>query len=131
MSHVVAEVAPPVGTAGGTHGIECATDGAVADGVEVTLEPGRVECGDVSPELDRVDEVDPAALRWPALLGEVRLEHCGGEILGDPIEHELDRGWREPTGDPSPLSQLFDLLGSPVPLPPQRTDDARLQLPIG
>ncbi len=67
VRYVVPEVGPPVGAAGRGDRIEGATDGSVTDGVEVALEPGRVESGNVGAEPVWIDEVDPAAIRSAGL----------------------------------------------------------------
>jgi hypothetical protein len=57
---------------------------------------------------------------------EIRVEHGGGEVLTDPVLHDLHAGRCEPTGcsTGTPVEQVIDLLQPSVAIPPQRTDHA-------
>ena len=64
VGEVVAAVGRAVGGARRLDGVERLADGAVAERVEVHLEAGGVELGDVVAQRDRVDEGEPGVVRW-------------------------------------------------------------------
>ena len=130
VREVVAAVGRPVGLAGRLDRVERLANGAVAEGVEVHLETGCVELGHVVAQRDRVDEAQAGVVGGTAVVAEVGLEHRGREVLGDAVLHDLHAGGGEashpplgPTGD-----QLGDLLGTPVPLPPEGADHPCLEV---
>ena len=79
--------------------VERVAHGAVAEGVEVHLEARGVEARDVLLQAHRVDEVEAVVLGLAAAAVLVRLEHRGGEVLGDAVEHDLHAGRAEPADD--------------------------------
>ncbi len=114
-------------------GIERRAHRAVADRVEVRLEPEGVERRDPGLEALGIDLEQTAVVGRPAVAVEVRLEHRAGEVLEDAVHHELDARRRVPADGRGPptLHELLDLLGAAVVLPPHRPDHAPGQLAAG
>ena len=101
---------------------------AVADGVEVRLEPERVERGTQLLEAVGVDHGSGRGCRsvppWPSRYGS---SIAPVKFSRTPSMHEL-HARRRVAADrrrPPALDELLDLLGAAVALPPQRADDAR------
>ena len=93
-------------------GVERVAHGAIADGMDVDLEPERVEPRDGRPEGGGLDEAVAEVRGRQPIAIEVRLEDGTGEVLEDPIGEELDARRRvaRPCGPGPPLDQLLDLL---------------------
>ena len=121
----VGDVRPRVGLAvhapGGRDRIERLAHGPVPDGVEMWLEPERIQTRDVCLEHLGVDHAHaPVACRTTHVV-EVWLEEGAGPVLEDAVLHQLDGG-RRITADRSafaPCDELLDLLRAAPPIPPQ------------
>ncbi len=109
-------VTPPaiLGTvrrAGRRDRVERLAAGAVADRMEVNLDPGRIEPGHGPAHEIGVVEADPAIVARAAVPVAIRLEKRPGVVLEHPVDHDLHRAGVEAadrTGS-SPLEQLVDL----------------------
>ena len=86
VGDVGSRVGRPVGAPGRLDGVERLTDRPVADGVEVRLEPERVEAGDVILERLGLDLAQAAVVGRTAGRVEVRLEQRAGEVLEDAVD---------------------------------------------
>ena len=119
VGDVRSRVGQAVGAPGGFDGVERLAHGPFADGVEMRLEPERVEPRHVGLERLRVDHAHAAVRRRAAVVVEVRLEDRAGAVLEDAVEHQLDarRGVAADGGPGSPLDELLDLLGAARPGP--------------
>ena len=95
------------------------------------LEVVSCQLGHVCREAFRVDETEPAVGGDAAVGVAVGLGHRGGEVLGDAVQHQLDRIAAEPAhGEPAALlDQLGDLLGVALPIPPEGPDHGSGELP--
>ena len=123
-------VGRPVRLPGGRDGIECLAHGPVADGVEMRLEPERVEARDVPLERLGIDHAQAAVVRRVAVVVQVRLDEAAGPVLEDAVLHQLDagRGVAADRRTRATLDELLDLLRATRPIPPQRPDDPGRQL---
>ena len=119
-------VGPAVRLAGRLDRVERVPDRAVAERVEVRLEPEGIEPHDRGLERLGVDEVEAAVVRGAPVDVEVRLEHRRRLVLDDPVAHELDARRRVPAEHAvrAPFDDVLDLLQPARAIPPQRTDDA-------
>jgi hypothetical protein len=90
---VPAAGAEPAGDRG--QGVEGDGHRAVADRVEVQLEPEVGEQADGLGELLRIDEQVSRPVRVMPVAVQVGGAHRGREGLADAVEHELDRGGAE------------------------------------
>ena len=101
------------------HRVERLAHRPVADRVEVRLEPERIELRDPGREALGVDLAEAAVVGRAAVAVAVRLEHGAGEVLEDPVHHQLHaRGLvAADRGRPAPLDELLDLLGAAMRAP--------------
>ena len=130
VGDVVPVVVGAIGGASGLDGIQALADRPVAYGMEVHLEPVRIERGHVAAQLIRIN-VRQAVVAGLAAAGvQVRLEQASGAVLCDAVLHNLDSVRTEPARLPgiAPPAQVVELLRSPAPIPPQRAPHARGQL---
>ena len=105
-------IARPVGPPGDLDGVERLAHGAIADGVDVDLEPERIEPGDGRGEGGGLDQAVAAVRGWQSVAVEIRLEHGAREVLEDAVGEELDARRRvaRPRRSGPSLDQLLDLL---------------------
>src|SRR6266508_3564776 len=94
------------------------------------LEAERIEARYPTGQPIGVDLEQTSIVRRSAATIPVGLEHGAGEVLEDAVHHELDAGRLVATDRRRrpPLDELLDLLGTTMPIPPQRTDDPAGQL---
>src|SRR3954447_8992538 len=101
--------------------------GAVTECVEMDLETLRRQRGHEAWKLLRVDEVQAAVRGAASVPVEIWLQHRGGMVLGDAVEHHLHA--RRPEAvtahEAAPVEQLGQLVEPALAVPPQRTDDGR------
>ena len=98
-----------------------------------TWKPAASSSGTASFEDLGVDERDARVVGEVAVAVAVRLEHRGGEVLGDAVLHDLD-GCRGEASAPVPLAPLEDrrdLLEALRAVPPDRPDHARGERAVG
>ena len=100
-------------------------DGAVAERMEVRLEPGRVERGHVLLQRLGVDEVEAPVRRRDAARVEVRVDHRRRVRLDDAVEQQLHAVRPEPARRRASgtFEELVDLFEPSLALPPQRRLD--------
>src|SRR3954452_1984674 len=89
MREVVADPRRAGIPAGGLYGVQRVAHGAVTECVEVDLETLRRQRGHKARKLLRVDEVQAAVRGAAPVAVEVWLQHRGGVVLGDAVEHHL------------------------------------------
>ncbi len=112
MGEVMAKVVHSVGLSRRLDGVERLTHGAVAQRMEVHLEPFGVEGHDGVVQQRRVDEREPVVLCLASARIEVGRRHRCREVLGNAVLHDLDAGGPEAPGlaGGSTLDQLWYLL---------------------
>ena len=120
----VGDVVPPRGI-GADHRVQRLPHAAVADRVDVHLEPGRVEGLHGLAQPLGVDERVAAVVGRMAAAVEVRLEQRRGPVLGDAVLHDLHgRGAEPAAGERLPSAhQVRHLLDALPPVPPQGPHD--------
>ncbi len=129
VGQMVSLPAGAVRRSGGLDGVERVPHGAVSERVEVNLEALPVQRRHEARQFSGVDEVQPRDLCRAAVAVQVRLEHRGGVVLSDAVEHHLHAGRAEPARLPVPaaVDQLRHLLDAALPVPPQRADHVGLE----
>src|SRR5947208_16631275 len=125
MREVVAHPRRAGISAGGLYRVQRVAHGAVTECVEVDLETLRRQRGHKAWKLLRVDEVQATVRRAAPVPVEIWLQHRGGVVLGDAVEHHLHA--RRPEAvtahEAAPVEQLGQLLEPALAVPPQRTYD--------
>ena len=98
MGQVMPRAANAVRGPGGLDGVQRVADRAVAERVEVNLEPFTVQRGDEPGQLGRVDEIQPGVPGGTAVRVQVRLQHRRGVGLDHPVQHHLHASGAEKPG---------------------------------
>ncbi len=128
MGEVMAQVVAAVGRVRRLDRVERIPRRAVADHVDVELEPRGVDQGNDAEQVIALDEHDPAPVRRRAVDRRIGIEQSGREAVAHAVGHDLDARRDEPPLDlRGPRTTLFEEreLGLvAVPIPPQRTDHA-------
>jgi hypothetical protein len=129
VGHVRTRIGRTVGCSGGRDRVERVAHGAVADRVEVRLESECIDAGHRVGQYLGIDEVDAAVGGWRPGPVQVRLEHRGGEVLGDPVEQQFHAGGLEASvGSPfAEVQPSLDLLEAAPSVPPVSANDPRRQ----
>ena len=109
--------------------VQCTPHRRTPQRMEVALKAQPIEGGDNLDQRLGVDEVDSKVVGGVAVAVEIGLDHRGGVVLDDPVEHQLDRG--RPVAGSHPCSSAnksFDLLQPLIAFPPQSPDHRPDQL---
>ncbi len=113
--------ADDVGGPGGREPVQRLADRPVPDGVHMHPETRRVQPGHLLRQVGGIHVGQTAVPGLAAAGVQVRVDHAGGEVLRDPILHDLDHACAEPArlaGLP-PVEQVIELLSAPGPVPPE------------
>ena len=128
---VMAVIVRTVRPAGLLDAVQRLPDRPLADRVDVDLEPLGVQASHDRLELLGVDERLAAVPGRAPVRVEVGLEDGGREVLDHPVLHDLHGRRAEPARSAAfpERDQILHLLDAAVPVPPQRSDDPRGELP--
>ncbi len=123
VGDVVTKVVMSVRVPGRLERVECLAHAPITDCVNVHLEAVTIEEGDVAAQGLRIDVTEAGVARRASVFVQVGQEHGRGEVLADPVLHDLHGPGAEmlQARAAAPLLEQRQLLLALLAVPPQCT----------